>query len=198
MARERSSSNQFFMYDNLKSRLRQYEGVVPHLYLDSLGNVTVAVGHLLPTYLTGEDMILVLDGRFVTSERRRKEWELVKALEPNHLPEYYAERTTLRMPQFAIDDLLDADVAAKAKELATAFPNWQTFPEAAQEALLDMAFNLGTEGLRLKFPRLCAAAEEGKWGVAAEESHRQGIAEERNQATAELFRMAGAAQTSST
>jgi lysozyme len=88
-----------------------------------------------------------------------------------------------------IDALVSSDVHKFETSLAAALPNWSTYPPPAQAALFDMAFNLGLGGLK-KFPRLLAAVDAGQWEVAAAQCHRQGIAEIRNQQTADLLRQA--------
>ena len=76
-------------------------------------------------------------------------------------------------------------------KVAAALPKWNTYAEPAQEALFDMAFNLGLGGLK-KFPHMLRAVDAGDWATAAAQCHREGISEERNRATAALFLQAGA------
>jgi GH24 family phage-related lysozyme (muramidase) len=89
-----------------------------------------------------------------------------------------------------IDALLVADVTRFEALLAAAFPDWNSYPEPAQEALFDMAYNLGISGLQKKFPNMMAAVHAGQWDVAAAQCHRTGIGEPRNQRTAALFQQA--------
>jgi lysozyme len=93
-----------------------------------------------------------------------------------------------------IDALLAADIASFEGQLAAELPNWNSYPEPAQEALFDMAFNLGLNGLK-KFPSMLAAVDAGEWETAAAECHRRGINEDRNQQTAALFRQAALFRT---
>ncbi|HEY7392294.1 MAG TPA: hypothetical protein VH640_27495, partial [Bryobacteraceae bacterium] len=85
--------------------------------------------------------------------------------------------------------LATADIERFQEALTKTFPQWSTFPEPAQEALFDMAFNLGIAGLH-KFPKLLAGVNSQNWEIAAAECQRQGISEARNQETASLFRRA--------
>ena len=179
------------MFEDLKARLRQHEGVVPHLYLDTLGLVTCGVGHMIPSpdAIAGIDMIRP-DGTVATPEEKTAEWHKVKGLKPAMLPPYYEESTTLRMTPAAVDALQDADVAGFKSALAHLLPGLAQFPEPAQEALLDMAFQLGAGGLMSKFPHLALAAKARDWQACADQCHRAGIQEWRNTATADLFRRA--------
>jgi GH24 family phage-related lysozyme (muramidase) len=179
------------MFEDLKARLRQHEGVVPHLYLDTLGLVTCGVGHMIPSpdAIAGIEMVR-MDGAAATPDEKVAEWHLVKVLKPAMLPRYYEERTTLRMTPAAIDALQEADVASFQSSLAHLLPGFAQFPEPAQEALLDMAFQLGAGGLMSKFPHLALAVKAHDWRACADQCHRAGIQEWRNTATADLFRQA--------
>jgi GH24 family phage-related lysozyme (muramidase) len=179
------------MFEDLKARLRQHEGVVPHLYLDTLGLVTCGIGHMIPSSdaIAGIEMIR-FDGTAATPEEKTAEWRLVKGLKPAMLPPYYEERTTLRVTPRAVDVLQDADVASFQSAIAHLLPGFAQFPEPAQEALLDMAFQLGAGGLMSKFPHLALAAKARDWQACADQCHRAGIQEWRNTATADLFRRA--------
>jgi len=179
------------MFEDLKARLRQHEGVVPHLYLDTLGLVTCGVGHMIPSPEAIAEIEMVRrDGTAATREEKTAEWHLVKGLKPAMLPHYYEERATLRMTQAAVDALQDADVAGFQSALAHLLPGFTQFAEPAQEALLDMAFQLGAGGLMSKFPHLALAAKAQDWQACADQCHRAGIQEWRNTATADLFRRA--------
>ena len=179
------------MFEDLKARLRLHEGVVPHLYLDTLGLVTCGVGHMIPApdAMAGVEMVRV-DGTTATPEEEIAEWHRVKELQPAMLPRYYEERTTLRMTPAAVNALQDADVAGFHSALIHLLPGFSEFPDAAQEALLDMAFQLGAGGLISKFPHLAVATKARDWQACADQCHRAGIQEWRNTATADLFRRA--------
>ena len=60
------------------------------------------------------------------------------------------------------------------------FPYFGNYPLNAQIALWDMAYNLGVGGLGGKFPSFCKAILAEDWEEAAAQSHREKIAEERN------------------
>ena len=74
--------------------------------------------------------------------------------------------------------------------LRSLLPGFDAFPAQAQEALLDMAFQLGARGLVNKFPHLVASVKARDWKTCAVQCHRAGIQEWRNVATADLFRHA--------
>lgn len=170
------------MFEALKERLKeQEEGNVPWMYLDSLGYVTVGVGHLLAT----SEMAVLLPFRLGSGvaagpEAIRKEYGAVRELEPGKPPGYYAAHTRLRLVQGAIDVLLEADVAAMHQRLGTLVPELAGFPAPAIDALLDMAFQLGPHGLVSKFPGLMDAVKAHDWTACAGFCHSTGTQETRN------------------
>jgi lysozyme len=102
---------------------------------------------------------------------------------------HYRAWSDLNLPETTIDNLLDKDISSFTAELRKHLPKFDSYPDPAQDALFDMAYNLGIGGL-LKFHNLLAACDVGDWDRAAQESARNGIGAERNQGTAELFRQA--------
>lgn len=63
--------------------------------------------------------------------------------------------------------LLDNDIKAKTKQLQTALPWMLKLCEARQGVLLNMAFQMGVEGL-LKFKNTLAMIQAGKYEAAAD------------------------------
>ena len=62
--------------------------------------------------------------------------------------------------------MLAADIAKVKQGLSTRFPWWTTLDDVRQDALVNMAFNLGVHGLEA-FPDTMAALQAGKWDLAA-------------------------------
>ena len=64
--------------------------------------------------------------------------------------------------------LLDNDIADFTKQLATALPWAGALDEARFGALVNMAFNMGVDGL-LEFKQMLAALRVGNWDKAADD-----------------------------
>lgn len=64
------------------------------------------------------------------------------------------------------DALLAADIAATETQLSAAFPWWLQLDDVRQDALVNMAFNLGVHGLA-GFPETMSALEAHNWSAAA-------------------------------
>jgi hypothetical protein len=77
----------------------------------------------------------------------------------------YESLTQCRLDNDYLKRLAGEDIAAFEAGLIQAFSRWPSFREPVQEAMFDMAFNLGIGGLR-KFVKLLAAVEAGKWETA--------------------------------
>ena len=86
-----------------------------------------------------------------------------------------------------IDSLLREVVLRFETELRGKVAHYDAFPDGPKMALLDMAYNLGPEGLLKGFPRLIQAAEEGNWKLAAAQCFRHGPGAVRNQWTQAMF-----------
>lgn len=176
------------MYDQLKASLRKFEGSIPHMYLDTLGFVTVGVGHLLPLPVSACGLEFHIRDLVASQIEIAAKYAYVKSLEKGRFPAYYLGKTALRLDDPQIDALLDSDIRQKVEVLAKNIAGFGDLPEAAQQALLDMAFNIGERGLLIGFPHLMVAVSLHKWAQAAELCHRRDIPESRNIATANLFR----------
>jgi GH24 family phage-related lysozyme (muramidase) len=167
-------------------RLQRFEGCEPHMYLCTGGKVTVGIGHAIETPAEAVPLPWTINGRPAADTEIQTDYASIAAARMDLAAPAYAPLTQCRMAPADINVLVAADVARFEAKLAAALPNWSTYPEPVQEALFDMGFNLGVDGL-LKFPSLLAAVNAGQWAEAAAQCHRRGIGDTRNQQTAALF-----------
>src|SRR6185369_16112843 len=93
----------------------------------------------------------------------------------------YGAISNLRLPDAEIDKLLKSDIQQYLDTLAKALPNWDAYPQPAQAALFDMAYNIGVGSLLKGYSKLIAAANAGDWVSCAQNSHVKGIPDSRNQ-----------------
>ena len=181
------------------------EGDVEHMYLDSRGLVTVGRGKLLSTVSDALRIPFVnssgqpassseirADYNALVSERNRQRSQERKPF--NYRASYYRQFTSLVISDDTSQKLVEDHVDDDLGHLRNIFPNFDSFPEPAQRALLDMIYNLGPTRLR-RYPSMIAAINRGDWERAAEESNRRGISDARNQQTADRFREAGGIST---
>ena len=178
--------------DSVSARLRTFEGCVPYMYRCTGGEVTIGVGHAIPTAADAANLAWNVSGAPATAQQAQSDFTKIAAAAKGLLETDYASLTQCRMTLDNINALLLADVALFQAKLAAALPQWASYPEPAQEALFDMGYNLGVGGL-LKFHQLLAAVNAAQWTTAAAQCHRMGIGDARNQATANLFLQCAAA-----
>jgi GH24 family phage-related lysozyme (muramidase) len=171
----------------------QWEGKVAHMYLDTKGLVTVGVGKMLPNVKAAQALGFVkqIDGRAASAEEIATDFKEVSKQAKGKLASSYKRYTKLMLPDEIIDALLKKVVTGFEADLAKNFAHYQTYPAPAKRALLDMAYNLGLDGL-LDFKKLKKAAECGTWRTAAAQCHRAGPSQERNDWTREMFLQAAA------
>ena len=72
------------------------------------------------------------------------------------------------------------------------FSGYDSYPQPAKEAIVDMAYNIGPEHLPAKFPKFVAAVEKKEWLSAAQESRRnpKQVGKKRNRAVKALLEAA--------
>ncbi len=110
---------------------------------------------------------------------------------PGRVASYYRQFCKARIPQAAIRGVFERKVDEIERQLSRPW-GYEYLPEAAQIALVDIAYNIGVAGLG-KFKKLRAAVLANDWALAAAESKRRerpapnGIAPSRNASTRELF-----------
>jgi GH24 family phage-related lysozyme (muramidase) len=166
------------------ARLEKFEGRVPYMYRCTGGEVTIGIGHAIPSGADAAQLTWATSADQVAAG-----YAAVAAQQKGLVATHYAALTTCRMNDDAINQLAASDVIKFTSLLAAALPNWNSYPAPAQAALFDMAYNLGVGGL-LKFHNMLAAVDAGQWETAAQQCHRMGIGDDRNQETAALFRRA--------
>jgi GH24 family phage-related lysozyme (muramidase) len=173
------------------ARLRMFEGSVPHMYRCTGGEVTIGIGHAIHAAADAVPLGWHIDGQPAPANQVTADFGKVAAAPMGKYAFFYASLTRCRLDDDSVNQLVAEDIAKFETQLAHKLPRWSSYPEPVQQAVFDMAFNLGIGGLE-KFPKMLAAVNAGDWETAAQECTRQGIGAARNQATAALFRQAKA------
>ncbi len=171
------------------------ESFIAHMYLDSVCKVTIGYGTMLPSAKAAEKIALAgSQGKEAKADEKTQEWDRVAALAPkggkqNNKASSFAKDAVLFMAETEAARLAEAHIAGLVPALKGTFPGFVKFPEDAQVALLDLAYNLGAAGLK-KFKKLVAAVNDPKgpdWTTAAHESNRPQLSKERNKEVRDLF-----------
>ena len=165
-----------------------HEGVVPHLYLDTRGNVTCGVGFLVRTVSA-----LAAYPWHPSVATARGDWAELHRPDvlSGRMPDYYRKICCARLTTEGMRAVFEDRVLAFRAALET---HWQLSrqPEDVQLALVDMAYQLGAVGLR-RFVKLHAAVMARDYRTAMYESYRRDASPTRNANTAKLFEAAALA-----
>ena len=172
-----------FLTPEILNRFIEFEGKVPHFYLDGPGNVTIGIGCVVPTALAAT----TLNMYFNMSNLKAKlidisnEYSLIKRGLAGQSISYYKSICNLYLPEPEIQRFFEFRLENLLNLVNLHMPYFKDLPRPAQEVVVDMAYNLGVSGLIFKFPRFQAALEKQNWTQAAKESKRLGIQDSRNE-----------------
>lgn len=174
----------------LKKNLIRYEKYIPHMYLDSAGELTIGVGHLVRDLAAALELNLVVakTGAIASKEQITADYEKVKkSWVSNTAAGYYKKYTQLIMTRVEANRLTNKHIRSFYNELKKLFPDFDDYPTEARLALLDMIFNLGMTALKRDWPKLNTAVKAKNWSEAAAESNRPMLADSRNSYVRGLF-----------
>ncbi|MEE1675022.1 hypothetical protein SNR37_000344 [Agarivorans aestuarii] len=174
----------------LKAKLEQYEGRVPHMYLDTVGKVTVGVGHMMPDVKAAQKVPFTVSatGLPATAKQIEDDFNTIKnkwsSVDANNIPvaRYYKQFTLLELSDSEIDKSINKHIASFEKELNSFYGSnsFSAYSDNVKLALFDMIFNLGLTKLKSKFPKFNAHIKAGDFKKAAIESNRPQLSPDRN------------------
>jgi GH24 family phage-related lysozyme (muramidase) len=127
------------------------------------------------------------DGAAASAREITDEFTALKAKDAGKVASYYKAYTTLHLTADSIQALLTEDLEKVVGGLESKFPDYAAYPAGVQAALIDMAFNLGLNGLMTKFPTFVGLIKKKDFKGAARESRRGGISADRNTEIAGLL-----------
>jgi GH24 family phage-related lysozyme (muramidase) len=169
-------------WQDFRKEIKISEGSISHMYLDTVGKVTVGVGNMLPNVAAAQKLPFIVraNGKRATSDEIKTDFETVGKQARGQVASRYQTYTKLDLPENEINTLLDTRIATFKRELKLKFPDFDSYPITVQFALTDMAFNLGTNGVVIKFPTFTKAIKDKDWAKAAAESNRPQVNSHRN------------------
>jgi len=154
-------------WSQIKEDIREHEGVVLHMYLDSVNKVTVGVGNLLPNLEAAQALPFV-----------QRKSPATKA----------SEYTTLILPEDFCWSLMKKRVDNEfLPALKRKYTDWNSFPIPAKRALLDMIYNLGSRGLS-NYKVMNSHVAKLEWDKVANNCNRPDLKAHRNNWTRERFK----------
>ncbi|MBI5259006.1 MAG: glycoside hydrolase family protein [Burkholderiales bacterium] len=186
----------------LAIKLEEYEGRIPHLYLDSVGLVTVGVGHQVAHRNDMAALTLMTGGsgtpmRAATLKEKQDEFDTLAKQRKGYRAGWYAQHASLTMRDAEINALLTAHIDGFHAKLAKAYTRQKGYPKDfdglphnVQLALFDLIFNLGPTGLT-KFTQFDKSIKAGDWKKAAEQCNRSQVSGGRNEYVKKLLLTTG-------
>jgi GH24 family phage-related lysozyme (muramidase) len=171
-------------------QLKDSESYVPHMYCDTTGNVTIGIGKKLNdvNHAKKFGFINTKTGKTATADEIKKDFETVKGnCKSNYKAKAYKKHTQLILSKGTIENQIKKDVDEFERQLNQKIKNFKTLPPEVQQALIDMSFNVGTNGMVTRFPNLMKAINKKDWNKAAKESNRSDVSTDRNSYVRNLF-----------
>src|SRR5205807_514531 len=127
-----------------------FEGNIPHMYVDTKGYVTVGIGNMLPNVTAARLLAFVnrTTKNAASADDISADYKAVSTQPKAKAARWYRQFTRLDLPDVAVNALFRARIDDFRKQLIKSYPRYESYPDAAQLAMLDMAFNLGTTALK--------------------------------------------------
>jgi len=176
----------------IKALLVPSEGNIPHMYLDTAGKVTVGIGNLISNaaYACTLSFVNRTTSKAATRQEITADFDAVSKQPRGLAAPKYRPFTALDMPSPAIDLLFQGRVQEFQRLLKIQYPQYDSYPQSAQLALLDMGFNLGVSGLKNTWPKLNQAIDKQDWKSASTNCFRPQVNAVRNAEVKRLFEKA--------
>lgn len=137
------------------------EGFYNHMYLDSAepkSLVTVGYGKMLSSADEATKYSFYFGNLSATDAQIKQAWRTVYNLvqgRNNNRASYFESLTTIRMTEEDAKAITLAHIQGNLDSAREAFSEFDNYPVPAQEAILDMAYNLGISSTGIsKFPSL--------------------------------------------
>lgn len=169
---------------------RAHEGVVRHMYLDTVGLVTVGVGFMLRSApIAASYKFLTEFGQGALPSEIEDEWRRIKGM-PFGMDKpagFYRSACKLHLPATEIDRQLRQKLDDFRRGAVSIIPDFGKLSTERQTGVLDMVYSLGPFGWQSKYPKMIAAIKEKQWADAARECRRRGVSDTRNMECARLF-----------
>ncbi|MBI1422093.1 MAG: hypothetical protein GC149_01420 [Gammaproteobacteria bacterium] len=177
----------------LRTKLEEYEGNIPHMYLDAKGLVTVGIGYLLANAVEAQKLPFVNNttGKAATAAEIKTDYDNVKKQSKGFLAGFYKKFTKLKLTPNEIDLLTNKTINQFYGELKTVYPDYDSYPGEVKLALFDMIYNLGMSGLSNNWPNFNKYIKAKDWKNAAAESKRKPpVSPDRNKYVKDLLEQA--------
>jgi GH24 family phage-related lysozyme (muramidase) len=190
-------------YETLYKLLKQNEGNIPYMYLDSKNLVTVGIGTYLKTDADATKLTFYNRKTLVAATEAdiKAAYAAVVAATPDKTKfphgkkaSSYETTTELEMTPTDIGTRWLADVKSFQALLPSYFTGFAAYPADARQALTDIAYQYGASGAsKADSGALKKAANDGDWSAAADCTDDLEGSDDRNAARKAMFQAAAKA-----
>ncbi len=176
----------------LKEAIKQHEGIKSNLYLDSKGILTIGIGNNVSKLANFMELNLtdIKDGHTLTAAEKESLFSQIMS-DVNSKTFHEKNYSQYHVAASEIENKFNHQLEQSYRELERKIEGFQTLPIPAQQALLDMQFNMGNTAfqpsartvrghLYLGWPKLFDAINRHDWASAAQESRRKDVQSSRN------------------
>lgn len=189
--------------DELKTKIAKFEGIKPSPYTDSKHILTIGVGNNVSKLkdFVALDLTNTKTGEKLTINEKAALYDKISAeIQAKTFNE--KNYTDFQIPVGPMYEKFDSQLNQSFNELEKKFPDFDTFPVTAQQALLDMQFNIGDAGFQPTptkigdrvysgWPKLFDAVDKQDWQIAAKEGYeRKDVQQDRKDWTRNQFMLA--------
>jgi GH24 family phage-related lysozyme (muramidase) len=180
--------------DQSVTALQGLEGTIAWMYLDTRSFVTCATGEMVANAAAALKLPWRSQqtGDLAGASDVQADFQRVSQMAPGHEASFYRVDDSLILAAADMTALLSARVTGFEVNLRELFPEYDSFPDSAKLALIDMIYNLGAAGLGKDFPAFCDLVQQQRWQPAALECKRVGPSDARNDWTKQQFLAASA------
>ncbi|HWU63483.1 MAG TPA: hypothetical protein VN112_15805, partial [Ensifer sp.] len=133
-----------------RNLILEAEGFIEHMYLDTVSQITIGYGTMLPTAASSTTITMLnkATNQPATVDEKVKAWNTLREFSPvnhklNMKAEAFADMTDLVINELQAERLFNLKLGGFVSMLQKHYPKFEDFPEDAQIAILDMAYNLG-------------------------------------------------------
>ncbi len=126
-----------------------FEGDIPYMYLDIAGLVTVGIGHMIPNLSWAQQIPFVARSTAApaSADDIQSDFQAVAVAAKGQPASAYERITSLNLPDgWAVQDASQRLQNEYLPPLKMQYPGYDGYPQPAQEALLDMIYNLARAG----------------------------------------------------
>lgn len=165
------------------------EGFTTYMYLDTStrGNkskVTIGYGKMIGSSEEATKIPFEIDGKAASATQIKEGWNKVYnsvSRVNTYRHTYFESKSTIRITKYTAKQLTIEHIISDLQNARKRFPDFDKYPILAQEAILDMSYNLGFSATGIdKFPTFSQYIKAKDFLSAAKESSRPQLKDSRN------------------